>query len=248
MQPKTSEPLWEEIVPGGNHWSGVLRRGSALRLTDCEGGANASMLLFNREEKLERYNMPDTLKGQHTAFLTAGNVLYSDMGRVLASIIRDEIGWHDTLCGVSDDAGILALYGEKTFATARNEMHRSGREGLLIELGKHGLGKRDLGATVNFFSKVAADENGKLAYVENHSRAGNCVDLRFEMDVLIALSAAPHPLDSRREYSPTAVKLSAFCAPAPREDDLCRTHCEQNARAFENTARLFAGENCREAK
>ena len=26
--------------------------------------------------------MADTLKGQHTAFLTKGNVCYSDMGRV----------------------------------------------------------------------------------------------------------------------------------------------------------------------
>lgn len=240
MQAKNIEPLWEEIVPGGNHWSGVLRRGTALRLTDLEGGANASMLLFNREEKIERYNMPDTLKGQHTAFLTAGNVLYSDMGRVLASIIRDEIGWHDTLCGVSDDAGMAALYGEKTYAMARNEMHRSAREGLLIELGKHELTQRDFGATANFFSKAITDENGNLAYVTGNSVAGKSLDLRFEMDVLVALSTAPHPLDRRREYSPGAVKLSSFRAAPLEENDLCKNSCAQNGRAFQNTARLFA--------
>ena len=58
--------LWEEALPGGCHWSGILRRGNALRLTDLTGRANVSALFYNAEEKLERYNMPDTLKAQHT--------------------------------------------------------------------------------------------------------------------------------------------------------------------------------------
>ena len=54
---------------------------------DLEGGANVSLLLYRADERLERLNLPDTLKAQHTAHLTAGNVLYSDMGRILASIV-----------------------------------------------------------------------------------------------------------------------------------------------------------------
>ncbi|HKX53564.1 MAG TPA: DUF1989 domain-containing protein, partial [Nitrosospira sp.] len=54
--------LWEQHIPGGCHWSGILRRGTTLRMTDVNGGANASVLFFNQEEKLERYNMADTLK------------------------------------------------------------------------------------------------------------------------------------------------------------------------------------------
>ena len=56
--------LWEEALPGGCHWSVVMKRGSALRLTDLSGRANVSALFYNAEEKLERYNMPDTLKAQ----------------------------------------------------------------------------------------------------------------------------------------------------------------------------------------
>ena len=81
--------LWEETVPGGAHWSGVMRRGTALRFTDIEGGANLSALFWNFEEKSERYNMPDTLKAQHTAFLTRGHCGFSDMGRVLLSITHE---------------------------------------------------------------------------------------------------------------------------------------------------------------
>ena len=100
-EPSSPEPvLWEETVPGGGHWSGVVRRGTALRLTDLEGGANVSTLFFNFEELERRYNMPDTLKAQHTAYLTRGHVCYSDMGRVLCSITADTVGWHDTVCGL----------------------------------------------------------------------------------------------------------------------------------------------------
>lgn len=235
-----SKVLWEEIVPGGNHWSGILRRGTALRLTDIEGGANVAMLFYNQEEKLERYNMPDTLKAQHTAFLTTGNACYSDMGRVLCSVVDDSVGWHDTFCGISDAELIRAKYGEANFQTHRNGMYRSGKDGLLVELGKWGLGKRDLVANVNFFSKVTAGEEGELQFHLNHSPAGSNVDLRFDMNVLVVLSTAPHPLDPKPEYKPGAVKLTAYHAGAAAADDACRNACEQNQRGFINTERFYA--------
>lgn len=232
--------LWEETVPGGNHWSGILRRGSALRLTDLGGGANVAALFYNREEKLERYNMPDTLKAQYTAFLTAGHVCYSDMGRVLCSIVGDSVGWHDTFCGISDAGLIEKKYGVANYQTHRNDMYRSAKDGLLIELGKYGLGKRDLVANVNFFSKVTADEAGKLLFHPDHSPAGSTVDLRFDMDTLVVLSTAPHPLDPKPEYKPSAVKLTAWHAGLAETDDLCRNSCAQNQRGFINTERYYA--------
>ena len=231
--------LWEEIIPGGNHWSGLMRRGTALRLTDLAGGANCSALFYNAEDKLERYNMPDSLKAQHTAFLTQSHVCYSDMGRVMASIIDDNTGWHDTICGVTDAAMIAAQYGETSFQTQRNEMYRSGKDGLLIELAKHGLGKRDLTPTVNFFSKVTADEAGHLSYIVNHSQAGSTVDIRFDMNVLLVLSSAPHPLDPKTSYQPAAVKLSAWQSGLAARDDVCRNSCLQNGRGFINTERYY---------
>jgi urea carboxylase-associated protein 2 len=234
-----SAVLWEETIPGGNHWSGLMRRGSALRLTDLDGGANLSALFYNPEDKLERYNMPDTLKAQHTAFLTTGDVCYSDMGRVMCSLIDDSVGWHDTICGVTDAAMIEAKYGKATFQTHRNAMYRNGRDGLLVELAKYGLGKRDLVANVNFFSKAVPDAEGVLNYVPGHSKAGDYVDLRFDMNVLLVLSAAPHPLATGTEYQPAAIKLSAWHAGLADADDICRNACEQNQRGFINTERYY---------
>ena len=91
----SSPSLREERLPGGAHTSLILRKGQILRLTDIDGGANVSMMMLNPHEKSERLNLPDTLKGQHTARLTAGHCFYSDMGRVLAGIVADSCGWHD---------------------------------------------------------------------------------------------------------------------------------------------------------
>lgn len=231
--------LWEETIPGGAHWSFAMKRGAALRLTDAEGGANLSALFYNREEKLERYNMADTLKAQHTAYLTKGFVLYSDMGRVLASVIDDSCGWHDTLCGMTNAALVEKKYGKADYQQARNDMHRNARDSFIVELGKWGLGKRDIVPNVNFFSKVSADDAGALHYAQNHSGAGDFVELRFEMDVLVVVSACQHPLDPNPQYAPKPVLLQAWRCGTPDEQDICRTFRPENARGFHNTELLF---------
>ena len=231
--------LWEEALPGGCHWSGVLRRGNTLRLTDLQGTANVSALFFNQEEKTERYNMPDTLKAQHTAFLTRGHACYSDMGRILCSIPEDSCGWHDTISGVLNTVSLEKKYGQARYQEQRNGMYRSGEEGLLIELTKWDLSRRDVVANVNFFSKVSADLGGHLQFERAHRQAGQHVDLRFEMNVLVVLAAAPHPLDPAPVYAPGAVALTAWRSGTAGAGDVCRLSCPENERGFINTERWF---------
>ncbi|MBD3620181.1 MAG: urea carboxylase-associated family protein [Chromatiales bacterium] len=235
----SSRVLWDELVPGGAHWSGVMRRGTTLRLTDVNGGANVAMLLYNWEDRGERYNMADTLKGQHTAFLTTGNVCYSDMGRVMCSITSDSCGWHDTIGGVSNAKMVKVKYGEARYQEHRNAYHRNGYDSLINELGKYGLGRRDLVSNLNLFSKIVVSDAGDMQFVPNNSKAGSHIDLRFEMDCLVALSTCQHPLDPNPAYAPQDVNLTAWRSEKPGPDDACRNHCEQNQRAFINTERLY---------
>lgn len=231
--------LWTELFPGGGHWSYRVRRGTTLRFTDLEGGANVAVLLYRGDERLERLNLPDTLKAQHTAHLTAGNVLYSDMGRILAAISADSVGWHDPLCGVSDAALVRAKYGERRYQEHRNAMYRNGKDSLLIEIGKWGLGLRDLVPNVNLFSKVTVDGDGRFHFVPGHSRRGDCVELRFEMDTLIALSTAPHPLDPNPDYAPKKVGVAAWHSGSAGPDDPCRLSCPENRRGYTNTELIY---------
>ena len=201
--------------------------------------ANVSALLYNQEEKSERYNMPDTLKAQHTAYLTAGCACYSDMGRVLCSIAEDTCGWHDTVCGALDAQALAARYGVARYQEQRNDMYRSGLEGLQVELAKWGLDRRDVHPNLNLFSKVRPDAAGVLRFDAEGRAPGQFVDLRFEMNVLVVLSTAPHPFDPSPDWAPGAVRLTAWRSGTAGADDVVRLSCDENGRGFANTERSF---------
>lgn len=230
--------LLQETIPGGAHASLIVRRGRALRVTDLEGGANVAMLLFNADEKSERLNLPDSLKCQHTARFTAGHCLYSDMGRVLAAVIGDTCGWHDPIGGVSNAAEVLEQYGPGRYQELRNGFHRNGADNLLVELGKWGLGARDLLMTLNLFSRVDVDADGRMRFIGGNSRAGDFVELYAPMNTLVVLTAIQHPLDPVPRYAPRPVQLRLRAAERG-EAEACRTFCAENERGFVNTDRFY---------
>ncbi|MDR3436748.1 urea amidolyase associated protein UAAP1 [Telmatospirillum sp.] len=230
-----TDPLYQDTLPGGKHWSFVLKAGTLLRLTDLEGGANVGMLFYNPLNLLERYNAPDTLKCQHTFKLTRGNCLYSDMGRIFCSIVEDDIGWHDTVCGNTTKAMVAGRWGTKSYQAARNDWQQNGHDSFLVEGGKYGLTGRDLCANVNWFSKVVAQEDGAMAFDPDNSKAGASLGLRFEMDTLVLLHTCPHPLNPATDYPRRPVLYQLFRSPAVTEDDFCRNARPENGRGFANT-------------
>jgi urea carboxylase-associated protein 2 len=231
--------LVEETVPGGATWSHVLKRGTALRLTDIEGGANAGAIFYNFECPVERYNMPDTLKAQHIARLTAGFVLYSDMGRVLCSVTGDTVGWHDPIGGCSNAKLVAERYGPSSYQECRNDYHKNTLDGFLVELAKWGLGPRDLAPNINFFSRVTVAGDGSMQFQPGNSAPGSYVELRSEMNVLAIVNTCQHPLDPEPKYAPKPVHLSIRRVEPPGPRDPCRISRPENERGFSLTERYF---------
>ena len=236
-----SELIYSEYLPGGKHWSLLMRRNARLRLMDADGGANVGMLFYNPANPLERYNAPDTLKAQHTFKLSAGHCLYSDMGRIFCSIVQDSAGWHDTVGGNSTKDLVSRNWGETSYQTHRNDWQQNGRDSFLVEAAKYGLGARDLVANVNWFSKIAVSEDGALQFDTSVHRAGVSVELRFEMDTLVLFHTCPHPLNSAKAYPRKAVQFQIFAGAAADETDDCRTSAPENGRGFENNRLFHAG-------
>lgn len=231
--------LYEELVPGGGHTSFVLKRGQLLRITDLEGGANVSLLLLSAAEKSERLNLPDTLKCQHTAKLTAGHCLYSDMGRVLAAITADTCGWHDSFGGVLNAEEVSEKYGAGRYQELRNGFFRNGVDNLLVEMGKWNLNIQDLLMALNLFSKVSVDGDGRFHFEPGNSKAGDYIELYAPMDTLVVLTALQHPLDPNPQYAPKPVQLSWSKVESDGISVLCRTSRPENSRGFHNTERLY---------
>ncbi len=227
-----SEPILDAVLPPAATWSRVCQRGTALTLTDIEGGANVAALLYRAGDTRERYCMPDTLKAQHVSRITSGVALYSDMGRVLASVVSDSVGWHDTITGHTTQAIVDAKWGRVGYQEARNAWQPGARDQLLIELAKHGMDRRDLVANINFFTKIAVGPEGELSFVEGNSGAGDHVTVRFELDTLVLLCSVPHPLDPAPQWRPGAVGLRLETVPVAPADDAVRVACAENERGF----------------
>ena len=224
--------LHEERLRGGQMWSRILRRGQLLCVTDLEGGAAVAAMFYNAHDHGERYNMPDTLKAQHIARLTKNYVLYSDMGRVLCSVVEDSCGWHDTITGAANAESSRRKYGDGTYQELRNDFYRNTRDNFLVELGKYGMGKKDIVPNLNLFVKVRADGRGQLSWVPGNSRAGSHVTLRAEIDTLVILSNTPHPLDPSPRYAPPPVALTIARGSALSTEDPCIHSRPENERGF----------------
>lgn len=222
------------IQPSGK-WSAIIKKGKLIKISALEKGANLALLMYNKDDLTERYNMPDTLKSQHTAHLTTGNVLMSDNGRVLSSIVEDSLGWHDTISGITTRQSTYKKYGEKGYQNYQNSRHTNGFDNFSVELVRNGLSVRDIVPSVNVFSKVQCDEVGNMHYIVDHCFKGASVTFRTEMNILLILSNTPNPLDKREVFSSVPIHIEISEAKEVGLDDVCVTFRKENKRAFENT-------------
>jgi urea carboxylase-associated protein 2 len=221
--------IQRETVPGGWYTTLLLRRGEALRIVNDTGKSSVSLLAWREEDPSERINCADTIKVQWSAAISKGRVILSDMGRVVFSVIEDSCGAHDLLVGGSTAASVHASTG----TSGRNT-----QENFLAAVSKIGLGVRDISPCITFFAPVALDDAGRFLWKEGRKRAGDFVDLRAEMNLIVVASNCAHPLDP----SPSSgeVSLIKHRAPAAQPEDLCRTASPEAMRAFAFTDRLYA--------
>ncbi|MDE2239860.1 MAG: DUF1989 domain-containing protein [Rhodospirillales bacterium] len=213
----------EDSIPPGWYVNLRLKRGAALRIANQSGTPGAAFFMWNAEDPSERYNAGDTTKLQWTTNLTTGRVLFSDMGRVLASIVADSGAGHDSIIGPN---GPMQTQG------------RNGRENIRSAAAKFGLSRRDVAPSLSLFSPVAVDAQGVMRWRGNPP-PGAMVELRAEMDLLIVLSNTPHALSPVQEAT-GAITYTAWHAPAADAHDLCRQFTEEAARGFINNDRYFA--------
>ncbi len=226
-----SDLLWEETLAPGGYASRRLARGSQLRLIDKQGDACASLNIFNAEMPTERLNVADTVKVQWNAYLGTGKLLLSDMGRVMASILADDAGTHDTFCGVATAAGNARKYGEGRNSGA----FPGGRDRLILGAAKHGLTRRDVHPCVNLFKGTRIEEGGAITPIIGPFESARAVLLRCEMDVIVVIANCPHVLDPREGWHSTPLRATAWRAGITPETDPVRNATPEATRAFLNT-------------
>lgn len=191
----------DEVVPARAPWSHRVRRGQTLRIVDLRGNQAVDFLVYAAADTAERYSSCETIVAQRNLFLGAGTVLMSNEGRPMMTITADDCGRHDTSGGACSCESNTLRYGHHT------KHQHACVENFLLELGRYGLGKRDLVSNVNWFMNVPVEEDGSLGIVDGLSAPGKYLDLRAEMDCLVVVSNCPQINNPCNGFDPTPVRM-----------------------------------------
>ncbi len=191
----------DTVIAARAPWSHRLNRGQTLRLIDLEGCQAVDAIFYAADDTAERYSVQDTLREQGSCYVGLGTRLMSNEGRVMARVIADTAGRHDTLAGCCACESNAVRFGESA------KYQHACRENFVLELGRHGMGKRDIVPNVNFFMNVPVDTGLNFAVVDGVSPPGSHVDLLAEMDLLCVFSNCPQINNPCNDFNPTPVRV-----------------------------------------
>lgn len=201
-----SDAVYRHVVPAGEFWMHAVQAGQTLRLVDLEGNQAADTLFYRADDFRERYSAQDTLRENGSVYLTTGSRLYSNELRVMAEIVADTCGRHDTLGGACACESNAVRYGERT-----KHMHAC-RQSFLLGLmtwpgSTFDLNKRDIPANINFFMNVPVTPAGGLQFDDGVSSPGKYVELVARMDLVCLISNCPQLNNPCNGWNPTPIEV-----------------------------------------
>ena len=202
--------IYDEVVESGKGWTHTLEPGQIVRIVDLEGNQAVDTLFYDADDPSDRYSAVDTVREQGNIYLTTGTRILSSEGNVLATIVADTCGRHDTLGGAC-----AAESNQVRYAVEKKFMHNC-RDTFLLTLSTCtcSMNKRDLTANVNFFMNVPVTPDGKLTFEDGISAAGRYVELRAERRVRVLISNCPQLNNPCNAYDPTPIRLLIWNSPS----------------------------------
>ena len=182
-------------------WSGLVRKGQTIRIVDSEGQQAVDTLFYRADDFAERYSAQDTLRAQGSAYIGVGTKLMSNEGNLLLTMTADTCGRHDTSAGACSCESNSVRFGHET-----KYLHAC-RDNFLLEVSKHGMGKRDIVPNINFFMNVPIEPSGQMTIVDGLSRPGDYVEMVAAMDVLCVISNCPQVNNPCNGFNPTPIEV-----------------------------------------
>ena len=194
--------LLEEVVPAKSSWSGIVKKGQRLRITDLEGQQAVDFLCYNNNARSDRYSATNTVKVQGNVYVGLGSILYSDSGTPLLEVVEDTIGRHDTVYGCCSNPNNMLRYGVETTESCYTNFE--------AELSKLGMGKDAIVPNVNWFMSVPVLEDGSAGVDNVVQQPNSFVTLLAKTETLAVLSNCPQMHNPCNGYNPTPVKVEIF--------------------------------------
>ena len=179
-----------------------LQRGQVLRVIDPLGEQVADFLAYAAADTREWLSSGRSLDYNNTIYLTTGHILYSNRSNPMLTILEDRVGRHDFLLTPCSPDTFRLLYDH-------HGHHPSCFENLATHLQPFGIGGDDIPTTFNIFMNVDVLPGGELAIGPPRSTAGDWIDLRAEMDLVVGLTACSAEKSNNFRFKPIDVQIFA---------------------------------------
>ncbi len=207
------------IVPHNTGSSFVVKKGQRIRVI---AESTVDFVVFNLDNLTERFDQARTKSNQRKIYISTGDVLYSKLNKIMMTIVEDTYkGTHDLQFGMCskysrdeqwrrrETPGIKAKFKELGITKREDLPYHGCWENLASALQKYPVLPLDIPSPLNLFQSTEIDANGRMIDRRSRDRPepGTLVDLRAEMDCLVALSACPDPSLFYKTGKPVKVQV-----------------------------------------
>ena len=179
----------EPIVPNDRYEikprTGVaftVQKDQVIRFIDIEGEQVVDLVCFARRNTEEYLSSGRSIDYNEKLFLSTGDILYSNRSNPMLAITRDTVGRHDFLIAPCSQEMFQMTYGLAG-------PHPNCLDNLTDNLDPYGIQASQIPTAFNIFMNVDICAEGRLTVLPPLSKAGDFIDLRAEMDLIVGASA-----------------------------------------------------------
>jgi uncharacterized protein YcgI (DUF1989 family) len=172
-----------------------LRGGQVLRVIDPFGEQVSDLVAFGRDDRAEWLSSGRSIDYNDTIQFTTGHRLYSNRSRVMLTILNDTVGRHDFLYTPCSQETFTLIYQHAS-------PHPSCFENLSRALSPYGIAPDAIPTTFNIFMNVEMAPDGRVAVKPPRSRAGDWIQMRAEMDLVVGLTACSAEMSNNYRFKP----------------------------------------------
>jgi uncharacterized protein YcgI (DUF1989 family) len=176
-----------------------LNQGETLRVVDLEGEQVSDLMAFGLDGR-ETLSGGRSIDYNSTIRLTTGHVLYSNRSSPMLTIVSDSVGVHDILFSPCSPEMFVRLYDF-------DPSHPSCFRNLADNLKAFDIDEDRIGTTFNIFMNAEMSPSGELKVVPPVSKAGDAIEFRAEMDLIVGLTACSAELSNNWSFKPIGYEI-----------------------------------------
>ena len=159
----------------------LVKKGQVLRIEAMDSGQVADLVCFSESDHKERFSQSKTRVRNWSTQVSTGSELISTRDNVMFTIVEDTVGVHDIVFSPCHSW----IY-EHMFEVGR----RNGCfENLAAAVESFGISADELPGPFNIFMNTGIKDDGALFVSATPSCQGDYLDMRAQMDCLVAVSA-----------------------------------------------------------